>query len=484
VSSLTAPHVPATRARTEHPAPAIARAAQALGALSLIGLVAASGVIVAIAAERPSFLAPVTRPGFFPSWMVGPLRGLWPGLTGNGDTLAWLVSALIAGMYALYVAACRLAPRLHARWTIAAVIAIHVVFFLAPPLSYTDVFNYINYGRMGVVHGLNPYGVLPALEPHTDPSFGLSNWHHLLSPYGPLFTLLTYALVPLGVTLSFWALKLLVGAASLATLVLVWKCAQVVGRSETAAVVFVGCNPIVLIWGLGADHNDAMMMLFVVLAVYLDVRGRGASGQARGFGARSAMALIAAVFIKASAAVLVPVFLAAGSMRRFLAGAFLAAGIFGLASVIAFGTRLPDLSTQGRLVTAIGIPNLVGLALGQGGETATLHAAFSLALLLTVAACTVWVFCRPRDWGGASAVALLVLVVSLSWAAPWYVLWILPFAALSSARALRAVVVVLGAYLILAFMPAAVLLAGDIGFRPAATPLGLRHTAEIDALVR
>jgi hypothetical protein len=196
------------------------------------------------------------------------------------------------------------------------------------------------------------------------------------------------------------------------------------------------------------------------------------------------MALIAAVFIKASAAVLVPVFLAAGSRRRFLAGAFLAAGIFGLASVIAFGTRLPDLSTQGRLVTAIGIPNLVGLALGQGGETATLHAAFSLALLLTVAACTVWVFRRPRDWGGASAVALLVLVVSLSWAAPWYVLWILPFAALSSARALRAVVVVLGAYLILAFMPAAVLLAGDIGFRPAATPLGLRHTAEIDALVR
>ena len=30
-------------------------------------------------------------------------------------------------------------------------------------------------------------------------SFLLSNWHELLSPYGPLFTLLTFALVPLGV---------------------------------------------------------------------------------------------------------------------------------------------------------------------------------------------------------------------------------------------------------------------------------------------
>ncbi len=104
---------------------------------------------------------------------------------------------------------------------------------------------------MGVVHHLNPYGVVPALEPHSDPSFALSNWHHLLSPYGPLFTLLTYALVPLGVHLSFWVLKLLVGAASLATLALVWRCAQALGRSPAAAVAFVGLNPIVLIWGLG-----------------------------------------------------------------------------------------------------------------------------------------------------------------------------------------------------------------------------------------
>ncbi len=45
------------------------------------------------------------------------------------------------------------------------------------------------------------------LEPHSDPSFLLSNWHQLLSPYGPLFTLMTFAVVPLGVGGSFWALK-------------------------------------------------------------------------------------------------------------------------------------------------------------------------------------------------------------------------------------------------------------------------------------
>ena len=191
------------------------------------------------------------------------------------------------------------------------------------------------------------------------------------------------------------------------------------------------------------------------------------------------------MFIKAAAAPLVPIFLAAGAAATVaLAGSVLAIGVFGLASLIAFGVRLPDVATQNRLVTAIGIPNVVGLALGQGGETANLHVIFTVAVVLAVGACTIWVFRRPCDWAGASALALLVLVVSLSWAAPWYVLWILPFAALSGARWLRTVVLVLGAYLILAFMPAAVMLAADIGFRPAATALGRHHTVRIDALVR
>ena len=74
------------------------RVIAALGAASLLGLVVASLTVVLIAAERPSFLGPTTRPGSFPSWMVGPLPGLWPGLTRNGDKLAWLVSAVIAAM--------------------------------------------------------------------------------------------------------------------------------------------------------------------------------------------------------------------------------------------------------------------------------------------------------------------------------------------------------------------------------------------------
>ena len=142
-------------------------------------------------------------------------------------------------------------------------LAIHLAFLLSPPLQYTDVFNYIHYGRMGALEGLNPYTVIPALAPHADASFALSNWRHLLSPYGPAFTLFSYALVPLGVAGSFWAIKLAVALASLGTLALVWRCAQLLGRSPASAVAFVGFNPIVLVWGLGADHNDSLMLFFV-----------------------------------------------------------------------------------------------------------------------------------------------------------------------------------------------------------------------------
>ena len=100
-------------------------------------------------------------------------------------------------------------------------------------MALTDIFNYINYGRMEVVHHLNPYTTYPILEPHGDPSYALSNWHQLLSPYGPLFTLLTFALVPLGVAASFWAIKVVLVAASLGTILLVWRCAELLDSTRS-----------------------------------------------------------------------------------------------------------------------------------------------------------------------------------------------------------------------------------------------------------
>src|ERR1700740_206625 len=156
------------------------RSAQWAGRACLLAMCAGSLLIVLMAADRPGILSPTTHAEFFPRWMAGPLGGAWPGLTRNTTTLRWLFSGSVIAMYAAYLLALRLRAGLSARAVVTCVVALHVIFVLAPPLALTDVFNYINYARMEVVHHLNPYTTIPIAEPHGDPAFELSNWHELL----------------------------------------------------------------------------------------------------------------------------------------------------------------------------------------------------------------------------------------------------------------------------------------------------------------
>jgi hypothetical protein len=577
-----------------------------LGALALAAIVLGCLTVVAVAARGPSSLSPPSHSYFFPSWLAGPLGGAWP-FPSTGATLRLVFDYAVVGMYPFYLLAVRYAPRLRRRWTIAAILAVHVIFLLSPPLALTDVFNYLNYGRMEIVHGLNPYATIPALEPHGDPAYSISNWHHLLSPYGPLFTLLTFALVPLGVATSFWIFKAALMLASLLGLLLVWRCAELLHRSPLPAVVLVGLNPAVLVWGLGGAHNDFLMVVLMMLAVYLllssrrrpfasalavDVdrisppgrlrrgartltgarRARSAPtpgpalglagharaslalrlpalsrGPARGWGGVPALGpvearvpgsgpvvgptgagaialpparvvappasatpahpgppaalwpprrvaaaatrekalqfsagaiLVAAAAIKLPAAILVPILLAVAPRRAYLL-AGMATGLLGvgLASYAAFGARLPDLGVQSNLVTAVGLPNLLGAGLGLGGETVGLREVLSAVLVVAVGLCAVWARRRHGDWIVPAGTAVLVLVLTLSWQAPWYVLWLLPLAALARRPHLRVATLLLGVYVVLAFTT------NIVNLRPPSTPLQQVHSRETLHLV-
>jgi hypothetical protein len=479
------------------------RVETAVGAGVLIATLAGCLLVVVAAADRPSFLAATTTGHYFPHWMAGPLGGLWPSLTRSTTGLRWLFTAPIVLMYACYLIGLRYVPLLRARWAIAAIVAAHAIMFLSPPLALTDIFNYINYGRMEMVHHLNPYTTIPVLEPHNDPSYAPSNWHQLLSPYGPLFTLITFAVVPLGVAASFWALKGLLMLTSLGIVFLVWRSARLVGRDPVAAIVFVGLNPVVLIWGLGGDHNDFLMMFCVVLGFYLLLRAGcmpGAlfhGGEERDSRIEAPLwsaalllagaAFVAAVAIKASAGILLPVVLAALLHRRrdllqVVVGMALGAIVFGLASAIAFGPHFPDLATQGRLVTMTSIPNLLGLALGAGGETTTMRVLLSGVLVVAVAACSLLAY-RRRESITAAGWASIALLVTLSWVLPWYVLWVLPLAALSSSRRLRVAAVLMGVYMILAWAPLGANVFDAIGFHPEKTALGRLHQRYVKELL-
>jgi hypothetical protein len=486
------------------------------GTLALASILVLSLFIVLIAANRPSVLSPTTHPGYFPHWMAGPLGGLLPGFTSDNAILKDLFTGAIVVMYGGYVIALKHAQQLRARWVIAAIVAVHGIFLLSPPLALTDLFNYINYGRMEVVHGLNPYTTIPVLEPHNDPSFLLSNWHELLSPYGPLFTLLTFVVVPLGVAGSFWAIKSILVLTSLATILLVWKCARLLGRDPLSAVALVGLNPIVLVWGLGGDHNDFLMVFFIMLGFYLLLRAH-ASGVSDADAASptndwaawrgglsprrlrewllplsaleigAGAAFVTATAIKASGGVLIPVVLvgllrAPRALAQALMGMAVAGVVIFVASLLAFGTHVPDLSTQSSLVTSESVPNLLGLAIGLGGESAGLRTVLSGVLVLLVVACG-WLAWSRKDSITASGWASIALLVTLSWVLPWYVLWVLPLAALSGSRRLRTTALVLGVYLIIAWSPSSGLLWHAIGFRPERTPLGRLHQRYVRELL-
>jgi hypothetical protein len=477
---------------------AASRRAVALGTLALLSIVLGCALIVVVAADRPSF--PPTHAHFFPGWLAGPLGGLWPGFPRGTGAVRYLFTFSLLAMYLGYLLGLRWIPRLPLRWVIAGVVGVHVVLFLSPPLALTDIFNYVNYGRMEIVHHLNPYTTTPIVEPHNDPSFDLSNWHHLLSPYGPLFTLITFAVVPLGVAASFWALKLILMAASLGTIWLVWKCARLLGREPVQAIVFVGLNPVVLVWGLGGDHNDFIMMFLVVLGFYLLLRGREAESSAErdvglarwdvdslGWDVGAGAAFVTAATVKASGAVLLPIVLAGliYSPRRLLqtaGGMVVAGGLLAGVSVVAFGLHIPDLSTQGRLVTTMIPSNLLGLALGQGGETDSLRHLLTFALAASILGSCVMAW-RKRDSLTAAGWASVALLLTLSWVLPWYVLWVLPMAALSRSRALRASALVFGAFFVLAWAPLASTTLSSLGFHPERTSLGKLHQRYVKELL-
>jgi hypothetical protein len=199
------------------------------------------------------------------------------------------------------------------------------------------------------------------------------------------------------------------------------------------------------------------------------------------------VAFAIAVAIKASAGILLPVVLASLLSRKrdllqVVLGLVGAAIVLGVCSVVAFGPHFPDLATQGRVVTMVSLPNLLGLALGQGGETNALRLLLSGVLLVCIAACSVLAW-RRRDSITAAGWASVALLLTLSWVLPWYVLWVLPLTALSSSRRLRTATLLLGVYFIMAWAPVTGTVFNAIGFHPEKTPLGRLHQRYVKELL-
>jgi hypothetical protein len=164
-------------------------------------------------------------------------------------------------------------PLPHRRWSSLIVVAAALVAAVAWPPSFScDVYAYVGYGRMKVLHGLNPYATTQQwLIDHHDATGPFLRWN-IASPYGPLWTTLSVALVWVLRGASLFAQVLafkLVGAGAL--LAAAWGGARVAdrlspGRGELTRLA-IGVNPLFLMEAAGNAHNDFVMMAMVVWAL-------------------------------------------------------------------------------------------------------------------------------------------------------------------------------------------------------------------------
>jgi hypothetical protein len=431
------------------------------GRIALASLVLSALALVVFSTSGPSILVPRSNE-VFPGWESGPLHLLSAGLPTVPRTLQYGMSVVVVVMMLAYGAVLASARTLSMRLIVGCIVVLHVIMLMSPPLALTDLFNYLGYARLGSLHGLNPYTHVIAGEVH-DPVYRFSTWHNLHSPYGPLFTAITY-LLPLGsLSLSYWLIKTIIVLASLGFLALVWHCANALGRDPRFALAFVAFNPIYVVYALGGFHNDFFMLIPSMGAIAFLLARRDRSAGA---------VLMLAVAVKFSAILLLPFLLVAvrpsrQRMRQILEGAVLGAVPLIVLSLALFGFSLPNLQDQSTLLTNYSVPNTLGLLIGGGG-TPTL-----LRIIDVAAVVVVLVLLRRRgDWISRAGWATLALLVTLPWLMPWYVIWVAPLAALGASVRLRRATLVFTLFIVVTFLPALAIYIQNQGINPLATPAG------------
>jgi hypothetical protein len=351
-------------------------------------------------------------------------------------------------MLAGYLLALWRAARLDLRLLAAAIVLVHAAIALAPPLLSSDMFHYLAYPRLYLLHGLNPYTHVPASVPG-DPLLPLIYWRHITSPYGPLFTILAFPLAALSPTGAVWTLK---GAMALVSLAMVWAVAVAArrrGMSGRAAAVLVGLNPLVLVWAVGGAHTDLLVALALAGALAADAVGARASAGALG---------VVGAAVKISGAVAVP-YLIAGRRRRAwaLGGAAGALALIAAVTVPMFGLHVLDvpamLATGRRYVIDYSGPDVVGRLLGTGPSVGVRAACSGAALVAMLALLVDLVRRGGEGWVQAAGWATLAGLLAVNSLEPWYLTTLLPLAAASPSWRLRAATIALMLWMLVVRLP-------------------------------
>lgn len=315
------------------------------------------------------------------------------------------------------------------------------------PILSRDILDYAFRGRQFVVHGLSPL-VYAATATPTDPWVQYLAWPELPTPYGPLWLVVEIVGWWLGhgeLLATVASLKLIGLVAYLAASVLVWRIlALTMPAHILTGTLLLAWNPLIVLEWIGNGHNDAVMMTLVLLSLWALARDRWHL---------ALPALTAAVLVKASAVLLLPLVVLVAvrhwrhermPMHRIAVGAVIAVTLaIGAYAWLWSGTE--TLLHVVRMNDHVSVANSLGYTLMRvATRFAGIDAALSIPFLRQ-AGYLVFVVCygliAVRVWHTPSAltrswfdVTFAFLLVGTAWFWPWYVAWIVVGAAVLTDR--------------------------------------------------
>jgi alpha-1,6-mannosyltransferase len=360
---------------------------------------------------------------------------------GAGRVLATAV--LLLGVLILLRAWLRLHPRDDGVDVGRATLALwSLPLLLAPPLFSSDAYSYAAQGRI-VAQGLDPYVLGPGFlggdfAEQVDPL-----WFWTPAPYGPLALQVQHGIVDLmgnNPYASAVGMRLPAIAALVVIALLLPRIATALGRDPRFALWLGVLNPLTVLHLLGGAHNDATMIAFVVLALWLATKRRLVL-------ASLSVALAAAVKQPALVAVIAVGLLCAPapSLSRTAAwtrervihvAAATAVALGGFAAITAatglgygwIGAMHVPGDVRTYLAPSTGLGSLLELLLHLTRHQVAAGLAVPVARIVALTACALvvgWLVLRraPREPVTVLVVIFLLIVVSAPSLHPWYVLW-------------------------------------------------------------
>lgn len=288
----------------------------------------------------------------------------------------------------------------------------------APPLLSNDVNRYVWEGRIQL-HGGNPYAWddrpnAPKWEGLRDDVYAGLNHPSYTAAYPPLWQMAAAAVVR--VHDSITAMKLFVVTCEVLALLALGRLLQRRAQPPERLLIW-AWSPLALVEIAGGGHNEALGLLFVVLALLALESGRPLLA-----------ALLGALGFQAK---FLPGLVTASWLRRFRAWHLAAATALAAALVWPYwGARRTLLMSLGKYAEFWTFNETLFAPLSSflghaGAVRAGAALALGLALLLA------WRRTEPATAGLAVVSAALLLGPNLL---PWYALWLLPFLVLLDTR--------------------------------------------------